>query len=86
MIQNHWKEAQSFHATGMFMSPLYLGLIVVGLLFAYTGLSYTRSQVIRLANRRFLMGRKVVLLGWLLFTCSMTSVSFGCIGLMGAPL
>jgi hypothetical protein len=68
------------------MYPLYIGLIVVGLLFAYTGLSYTRSQVIHLANRRFLMGRKVVLLGWFLFTFSMTSVSFGCIGLMGIPL
>jgi len=68
------------------MSPLYWGLIIVGILFAYTGLSYTRSQAIRIANSSLFMGRGAVFFGWVLFTISMASVSVGALGVLGMPV
>ena len=68
------------------MSPIYWGLIIVGVLLAYTGLSYTRSQAIRVANSFLFMGRGAVVFGWLLFAFSMASVSVGALGVLGMPL
>ena len=68
------------------MSPIYWGLIIVGILLAYTGLSYTRSQAIRVANTFFFAGRGAVFLGWTLFAVSMASVSVGTLGILGMPV
>ena len=68
------------------MSPIYWGLIIVGILLAYTGLSYTRSQAIRVSNTFFFMGRGAVFFGWILFALSMASVSVGALGVLGMPV
>ena len=56
------------------------------ILLAYTGLSYTRSQAIRVSNTFLFMGRGAVFFGWILFTISMASVSVGALGVLGMPV
>ena len=68
------------------MSPIYWGLIIIGLLCAYCGLSYTRSKVIRSTYRIVLMGRGAVLTGWVLFAVSMAGVGLGALGVLGMPV
>lgn len=68
------------------MLQLYVGLIVFGLIFAYTGLTYVRSGTIRLANKLILTEGRAVFVGWSLFALAMTTVFAGFAAVFEGPL